>query len=190
MAVLPVYNCYHPVMREKTKPVEKIDNEITQLIENLFETLYNIDNGVGLAANQIGATKSVVVIDTSLNGKEEGSGKIVLINPEIIEFSEDKETMDEGCLSVPEFYESVTRSTAIKVKYFDENMDEKIEEVDGFLARVYQHEIDHLNGVVFTDKLSPLKKTLAKSKLNKIAKGKIIPPYDMIQADGTMTKGE
>jgi peptide deformylase len=190
MAVVPVYNCYHPVLRKPTEKVEKVDEEIKQLIQNLFDTLYNIDNGVGLAANQIGVSKSVVVIDTSMNGREEGSGKIVLINPEIIDFSEDTDTVDEGCLSVPEFYESVTRPSRIKVKYYDENMEEHIEEHDEFLARVFQHEIDHLKGTLFIERISPLKKTLGRSKLNKIAKGKILPPYDMVQADGTLTKGD
>ena len=188
MAVVPVYNGFHKVLRNKTNPVKEINDDIKQLVQNLFDTLYNIDNGVGLAANQIGVDKSVVVIDTSLNGTEEGE-KIIMINPEILEMSEETCQYDEGCLSVPELYEPVTRPEKIKIKYFDLDLKEHIEDVDDFLARVMLHEIDHLNGIVFFERLSGLRKTMAKSKLNKLAKGKIIPAYDMVQADGTFTEG-
>jgi peptide deformylase len=190
MALVPVYNCYHPVLRQKAEKVEKIDAEVKQLVTDLFDTLYNIDNGVGLAANQIGNNKAVLVIDTSMNGKEEGSGQIVMINPEILASSKETVSIDEGCLSVPELYEPVVRSESITVKFYDMEMKEYIEEVDDFLARVILHEVDHLNGILFFDHLSPLRKTLSKSKLNKLAKGKIIPGYDMVQPDGTLTKGE
>ncbi len=188
MAVVPVYNGYNPVLKKPTERVEKIDDEIKQLITDLFDTLYNIDNGVGLASNQIGVSKSVVVIDTSMNGREEGD-KIVMINPEILETSQETDSYDEGCLSLPELCEPVIRPVAIKIKYMDENWEEHIEDVSGFLARVMQHEFDHLQGKLFFERLSGLRKTLAKSTLNKLAKGKILPTYDMVQADGTLTKG-
>jgi len=201
MAVVPVYNCFHPVMRKKSEKVNNFE-EVKELITNLFDTLDEIDNGVGLAAPQIGADKAVVVIDTMFEEEDDDSKdtkdeqeievgeRIVLINPEIIDYSEDKEMAQEGCLSIPEFWEEVLRSKKIKVRYQDESMNTIEREVYGFLARVFQHEIDHLNGTLFVDRLTSLRKALSKSKLNKIAKGKILPKYDMIQADGSLTKGD
>jgi len=190
MAIVPIYNCFHPVLRQSTHEVTEMTDEVKSLITNLWDTLYNVSNGVGLAANQIGADKSVIVIDTSLKGTVEGSGPILLINPEIIYFSDEKVVDKEGCLSIPELYEDVVRSETIQIKYYDINMMEHIEEVSDFLAVVMQHEVDHLSGKLFFDHFTPLKRALTKGKLNKIARGKFITAYDMIQADGSFTKGE
>lgn len=189
MSVVPIYNCFHPILRKPTKKVVSITDEIKELINNLWDTLYNVSNGVGLAANQIGADKSVIVIDTSLNGTMEGSGQILLINPEIVFFSDELVVDKEGCLSIPELFEDVIRSETIKIKYYDIEMKEHLDDVDGFLAIVMQHEVDHLIGKLFFDHFTPLKRALTKGKLNKIARGRFITAYDMIQADGTFTKG-
>ncbi|MEI6091212.1 MAG: peptide deformylase [bacterium] len=190
MAIVPIYNCFHPVLRKPTTKVESMTDEIKSLINNLWDTLYNVSNGVGLAANQIGADKSVIVIDTSLNGTVEGSGPILLINPEITYFSEELIVDKEGCLSIPELFEDVVRSETIQIKYYDIEMNEHLDEAEGFLAIVMQHEVDHLVGKLFFDRFTPLKRALTKGKLNKIARGKFITAYDMIQADGSFTKGE
>lgn len=190
MAVVPIYNCFNPILREPTIPVTIIDDEIKVIINNLWDTLYAVSNGVGLAANQIGVNKRIVVIDTSLNGTTEGSGKILLINPEIIEYSEELVIEKEGCLSVPGMYEDITRAEQVKVRFFDINLNEHIEEYDGFLSVVMQHEIDHLNGKLFYDYFTPLKRTLTKNKLYKIHKMKYIVEYDMIDPDGILIPGE
>jgi peptide deformylase len=111
-----------------------------------------------------------------------------MINPEIVEFSDEKVIEQEGCLSVPDFYEEVERPVNILVKYLDLQEKEHIDEVTGYLARVMQHEIDHLNGILFYQRLSPLKKTLSKNKLNKIKKGIILPDYPFVLPDGTLVE--
>ncbi|MFP4527490.1 MAG: peptide deformylase [Candidatus Kapaibacterium sp.] len=185
MAVLPIYNSFHPVLKEKSVRIEAIDERISRLIDDMFETLHNVSNGVGLASNQVGATDRVVVIDLSVDEDLPQRPPIVMINPEIVEFSEYEEEDPEGCLSVPGIFEKVSRPEAIKVKYFDRNMNEVVENVSGFLARVMQHEIDHLNGILFYEKVTPLRRTLLKSKLKKIKRGDIEADYPMVNADNT-----
>jgi peptide deformylase len=188
MAVIPIYNCFHPVLREETKNIEEFNEDVNTLITNMWDTLHNVSNGVGLAGNQVGANKSIIVID--LNREEDtGIEPVTMINPELLLESEETNELQEGCLSIPEYYENVVRSAEIKVKYYDENMKEHILDVDGFLARVMLHEIDHLRGKLFTDRITPLKRALAKSKLNKIMKGKVVPDYPMMHPDGTLTDG-
>ncbi len=185
MAVLPIYNSFHPVLKNKATKVESIDDSVRKLVEDMYDTLYNISNGVGLAANQVGDKRAVIVIDLGVGEEDkELSEQITMINPEIIENSEETDDDYEGCLSIPEFFEKVVRPAKIKVKYYDLDMKETVREVDGFLARCMQHEIDHLNGVLFYDRLSGLRKTLSKNKLKKIKKGIIVPDYPMINADG------
>lgn len=186
MAVLPVYNCFHPVLRQSTEPIKEFDQELIDLVDNMYDTMYNIPNGVGLAGNQVGEKKSVVVIDTSIGQENAKPNPITLINPEILELSDDEEEMQEGCLSIPEFYENVWRPIGVKVKYFDIDMKEHIIENDEFLARVIQHEVDHLHGKLIFDYISPLRKALTKSKLRKIEKGQIDINYKMILPDGSL----
>ena len=143
--------------------------KIKQLIQDMFDTMYDA-YGVGLAAPQVGILKQVVVIDTT------GEDPHVLINPEIIETS-GSQTGDEGCLSLPGLNESVNRPSRIKIRYVDENFVEHDEEYDGFAARVIQHEYDHLDGIMFVDRLSPLRKTLIKGKLTSMSKGKYRADY-------------
>jgi peptide deformylase len=184
MAKIPVYNCFHPVLKKKTEAVSEIDDNLKKLVDDMFETMYYAD-GIGLAANQVGVSKSLLIVDTSASLKERQI-PYIMINPEITAFSDDEIEMQEGCLSVPQFYDNVVRPFNIQVKYFDLNMKEYNIEADELLSRVIQHEFDHLNGILFYERLSSLRRTLAGSKLKKIQKGKIIPDYEMIGADGKM----
>jgi peptide deformylase len=188
MSVIPIYNAYHPVLREKTVDVTEFDENTEILIDNMWETLYNISNGVGLAGNQVGEKKSVIIIDIGIGDENANSQPITLINPKITSFSDETNEILEGCLSIPDFFEKVKRPSEIEINYYDENFKEQKIEVGGFLARVIQHEVDHLNGVLFFDRLTPLRRTLSKSKLRKIENGRIIPNYPMIQANGELTQ--
>lgn len=185
MSLLPIYNCFNPVLKKKTEKVEHIDENLKKLVENMFETMYNAD-GIGLAANQVGVSKSLVIIDISRNDNFKNQPPLVLINPEIITFSEEKDEFLEGCLSIPNFYETVDRPEAIEIKFYDLNMKEHKIEANDLLARVMQHEIDHLNGILFFERLSPIKKTLAKSKLKKIKNGQVDAKYEMVNPDGRL----
>ena len=178
MAFLPIYNCYHPTIKQSTEDVKEIDGDIKKLVDDMFETMYSAD-GIGLAANQVGISKSLVIIDTSAATNEEDP-KHVLINPEIISFSDEENEFQEGCLSVPKFFENVIRPKKILVRYWDLKGKEHKFEADELLARVMQHEIDHLNGILFYERLTPIRKTLSKSKLNKIRKGITKPDYEMV----------
>jgi len=188
MAILPIYNCSNPVLKQKTMQIEQINSEIKNLAMDMFDTMRNTGNGVGLAANQVGKNLALVVID--LSGVEEYDGKgmdeLVLVNPQIIDFSEETNLYYEGCLSVPGFYEDVERPTEVKVKYL--NLDEQEIKLDcsDFLARVVQHEIDHLNGILFYEKLSVLKRTLSKNKIKAIVAGDYSVNYEMIDANNLL----
>jgi peptide deformylase len=156
-----------PVLRKISSPVEKIDDEIRKLIADMFETMYDAP-GVGLAAVQIGVPKRVVTIDATRGDEEKMP--MVFINPEIVSASGDKDSKEEGCLSIAEFYEEVERPSAVKVRYMDEKGKTKEIEADGLLARALQHEIDHLNGVLFIDHISKLKRDRVTKKFTKAAK--------------------
>ena len=141
----------------------------------MFETMYKSE-GVGLAAPQIGLGIRVVVIDASPMAEEEPSlanSKMALINPHIESFEGENVSMEEGCLSLPGIHESVTRKNTIHITYMDENFVEHDEVISGYLARVIQHEYDHLEGHVFTDRISPIRRQLITNKLQNIAKGKV-----------------
>jgi len=177
---LPVYTYNHPILKQKTQPVAEMSDTVRTLISDMFETMYHA-NGVGLAANQVGKGLSLTVIDiTDADEEAETDGPIVLINPVIEAFSEEEEEFEEGCLSLPEYRDIVVRPAAIQVRYFDKDMHETVREVDGFLARVMQHEIDHLNGVYFFERLSPVRRMLSQSKLKRIAKGDFDVPYETV----------
>lgn len=186
MAVKPVYNCFHPILNQPTFDFQNIDSNAFNLVQDLFDTLNSISNGVGLAANQIGATNSALVIN--LSGVKEYSHlkPFAMINPVIEEYSDEETDYEEGCLSVPDLYESVTRPKSIIVSYFDVHQKNHREELTGFLARVIQHEVDHLKGILFYQRFSPLKKTLTKNKLKKIRNGIILPDYPYISAEGEL----
>lgn len=184
MAILPIYNCFHPVLKKKTAEVKEFNQEIKDLVRDMFETMTNTGNGVGLAANQVGIEKSVIVIDVNQEGKPPVMPPLVLINPIITSFSDEKVEDREGCLSVPDLYEQVLRSKEIEVTYFDANMKEYKKVYSDFVARVIQHEVDHLNGILFYERITPLRRTLAKNKLRKIEKGLLLGDYPMVMPNG------
>lgn len=168
-----------PLLRKKAIEIEKSYPNLEQVIENMWETMYYSD-GVGLAAPQVGLSIRMFVVDASSGADEEpelADFRKVFINPEIIEISGDEWVMNEGCLSLPEIREDITRPDEVTIRYFDENFTEHEETYTGFAGRVIQHEYDHLEGILFIDYLSPLRKRLLKSKLLNISKGKVQPHY-------------
>lgn len=170
-----------PVLRRMTNKIDKDYPLLSELVSNMFETMY-LANGVGLAAPQIDLSISLAVIDAQPFAEKypEADGfKRVFINPEIIEVSEEKWTFEEGCLSLPELHEEVSRPCSVVVRYFDENFNEKEELLTGLRARVFQHEFDHLQGKVFVDRLSSIRRTLLKRKLNDISSGRVATSYKM-----------
>ena len=156
-------------LQQKSLCIEKVDDEILDLIEDMFETMYKA-NGVGLAAVQIGILKRLIVISVPDfdNEEEKPDFKLALINPEIIWHSEDKEILEEGCLSFPEIRDDVARYKNIKVKYVDTNGEERILEANGYIAKVLQHEIDHTNGITFIDRLESYQKRRLKRELKEL----------------------
>lgn len=177
--IYPVCIIGSPVLRQKAKEIDKDYPDLDKLIADLWETMYAAD-GIGLAAPQIGKTVRVLVIDASPLEEDDPTlkdFKKVFINAEITELSDDTELMNEGCLSIPGINEEVKRSNKIRVQYYDEHFEFHDEVYEGFAARVIQHEYDHLDGVLFTDKVAPLRKQLLKSKLLAISKGKFEAKY-------------
>ena len=179
--ILPIYIYGQPVLRKVAEDVTPEYPELKTLIANMFETL-DASNGVGLAAPQIGLAIRVVVIDLDVLSEEfpEYKGfRKAFINAHILEYDDESEkaSSEEGCLSIPGISEKVTRLTRIHVKYLDEEMQEHDEWVEGYLARVMQHEFDHLEGTMFIDRLSPLRKNMIAGKLKNILKGKFRCSY-------------
>lgn len=179
--ILPIYIYGQPVLRKVADDVTPEYPELKTLIANMFETL-DASNGVGLAAPQIGLAIRVVVIDLDVLSEEfpEYKGfRKAFINAHILEYDDESEkaSSEEGCLSIPGISEKVTRPTRIHVKYLDEEMKEHDEWVEGYLARVMQHEFDHLEGTMFIDRLSPLRKNMIAGKLKNILKGKFRCSY-------------
>ena len=160
--ILPIVKYGDPVLTTKAEKIEEINDKIKELAANMFETMYASD-GVGLAAQQVGELKMIAVMDPSAG--EDPEAKVVLINPEITETSEECEPFQEGCLSFPEIRFDVVRPTSITVKALNLDGEEVTYEDDEFLARVMQHEIDHLNGVVFIDHLRGMAKQMVKTRI-------------------------
>jgi len=154
-------------LRLKSEPVKAVDKQLRALIDDMFETMYAAP-GIGLAAIQVGVPKRVITMD--LAKKDEPKQPQVFINAEVIWASEDKATYEEGCLSIPEYYEEVTRPKTVKVKFFDTNLKPQEIEAEGLLATCLQHEIDHINGVLFIDHISKLKRDMVMKKFKKAAK--------------------
>lgn len=172
--ILPIYLYGQPVLRQKAKDIGPDYPNLKELIANMFETMYNAD-GIGLAAPQIGLDIRLIVIDLEPLAEDNPvfSGfKKVFINPVITEFSGEITKMEEGCLSLPGIHEAVERKDSIRIKYVDENFAEHDEEYSGFFARCIQHEYDHIEGVLFVDHISAIRKQLIKAKLNNLIKGK------------------
>ena len=185
--ILPIFGYGDPILKKKAQIVEKNYPDLKSLISDMFETMYNA-SGVGLAAPQIGKSIRLFIIDTSAfdnkdfeetSGFKTASLKKVFINPEIISESGEAKPFEEGCLSIPNVREIINRKSDIKLSYFDENFFHHQESFNGIIARVIQHEYDHIEGVLFTDKVSPFKKKLIKGKLNSILTGKVSVDYSM-----------
>lgn len=186
--VLPIYAYGNPVLKKEAEEISADYPKLGELIENMFETMYNA-NGVGLAAPQVGLGIRLFIVDASPFAEDEEEDgedlshledfKKVFINPEIYEESGEEWGFTEGCLSIPDIREEVMRQPKIRIKYMDENFQEYDEEYDGFAARVIQHEYDHVDGVLFTDKINPMRRRLLESRLKDIAKGKSRPGYRM-----------
>ncbi len=164
MTILTLRTEPDPILSKKTNLVTKIDDETIRQLSDMLETMYH-EKGVGLAANQVGINKKMFVMD--INDKNETPNPIKLINPEILSLSEDIVEGEEGCLSVPGVYADIERSLECSVKYKDENGKEQILKADRLMAKCIQHEIDHLNGVLFIDYLTNLKRKMVISKSRK-----------------------
>ncbi|MDO8605497.1 MAG: peptide deformylase [Phaeospirillum sp.] len=167
MAVLPILTAPDPILKSKAKRVEAVDERIRRLMADMLETMYKAP-GIGLAAPQIGVLDRVVVMD--IGKTEETREPIRMANPEIIWASDEDNTYEEGCLSVPEHYSNVVRPAEVKVRYLDEAGQHKELHADGLLATVVQHEMDHLDGILFIDHISSLKRNMILRKLLKAKK--------------------
>ncbi|MDG1780604.1 MAG: peptide deformylase [Flavobacteriales bacterium] len=173
-----------PVLRKKAEDISEDYPKLDKLIENMFETMYEA-RGVGLAAPQVGLPIRLFIVDATPFAEGEDAEpaaegfKRVFINPIIFEETGEEWPFEEGCLSIPNIREEVKRKSNLKIEYYDENWELYEEELDGVLARVVQHEYDHIEGVLFTDKLSPLRRTLLKGKLADITKGNVDVAYKM-----------
>ena len=168
MAILEVLEHPNPILKQKAVKVEAVNDDVRALLDDMLETMY-ASFGVGLAAPQIGVLKRIVVIDIAFEGQK--PEPMFLINPEIIETSEETVICEEGCLSVPEQRADVERFDSVKVKYLDYNGKECELFADDFLAIAMQHELDHLDGVLYIDRLSRVKRNMLLKKLSNLRKG-------------------
>jgi peptide deformylase len=193
MSTLPIYLYGSEVLRKKAKPVQKLDDSIIKLMYDMAETMQKA-NGIGLAANQVGELRRLLVLDVSAierSGKEEEEDEaaqsesvakiLVMLNPEVVE-EDGSIAMDEGCLSLPDLRAEVDRPEKIRVKYRDANFEEAELTAEGMLARVILHEADHLDGVLFIDRIGKTRRALLKSDLKKIEKGEVDTSYPSITA--------
>ena len=186
--ILPIVAYGDPVLRKLGKSIDKEYPALESLLENMFETMYGA-KGIGLAAPQIGLPIRIFIVDaTPFKDDEEleleernflSTFKQVFINPQIIDETGDEWVFNEGCLSIPDVREDIFRNETIKIEYLDEKFEKHTKEFSGIAARIIQHEYDHIQGILFTDKLSSLKKRLIKGKLANISKGKIRIDYRM-----------
>lgn len=180
--IYPIVVYGDPVLKKRGKDIEKGALNVKKLAEDMFETMENA-SGVGLAAPQIGKSIRMFVIDASAMAEEDNEDdelkrfKKVFINPQIIKEVGEEWDFEEGCLSIPDIREIVYRQEELTIKYFDENWVEHKETYDDMKARIIQHEYDHIEGILFTDHISPIKKRLLKGKLTNISRGKIKTKY-------------
>ena len=167
MAILELYTYPHKILAQRAEKVEKVDDEMRKFLDDMLETMYH-DKGVGLAAPQVGVSKRVIVIDDKVTEEgERGPHPLYMVNPEIIEKSEEMILFNEGCLSVPGQSAEVERHFKVKVKYLDYNGKEQVLEAEDYLAVIIQHETDHLDGILYIDRISRLKRNMIIKKLSK-----------------------
>jgi peptide deformylase len=171
MTIKPLIILPDPVLRQLSKPIERVDSDLQRLADDMLETMYDAP-GIGLAAIQIGVPRRMLVIDIAREGEEKQPQ--VFINPEVVKSSDERSVYEEGCLSIPDYYAEVERPAVVSVKYLDRDGKEQTVEADGLLATCLQHEIDHLNGVLFIDYISRLKREMVIKKFTKAAKSKAL----------------
>ena len=168
---MKIYVYESSILRTKSTEVDKVDDDLRLILDRMMKVMEKA-NGIGLAANQIGIDKRFFVLDV------EGR-KLKIINPEILEFGDELIEFEEGCLSIPGVYRNVTRPEKIRVKYMDENNEVHEELLEGLISRAFQHELDHLDGVLFIDKISPLSRNLIRKKLELMKKNSIPREFDV-----------
>lgn len=164
MAILPIITAPDPRLKKRSEPVERVDDALRQLMEDMLETMY-LAPGIGLAAPQIGENKRVIVVDVA--DRDASPAPLRMANPEVIWASQEVEVYEEGCLSLPDQTADVTRPARIRVRYLDENNENREIEADGLLATCIQHEIDHLDGLLFVDHISKIKRDIILRRLQK-----------------------
>lgn len=182
--VYPIYIFGHPVLRRKSVDIDRDFEGLDELIDNMFETMYKAD-GLGLAAPQIGKNIRLFVVDGTPISEDEPEledFKKEYINAHIVEREGERIPMNEGCLSIPNIHEDVDRESRIRIQYYDRNWEFHDEVLEGYKARILQHEYDHLDGILFTDKVSPIRRRLLKSKLSSLGKGKFEARYKTVLA--------
>ena len=167
MTIKPLIILPDPILRQVSKPIETVDGEVRKLADDMLETMYDAP-GIGLAAIQIGVARRMLVLDVSKDGEDKKP--LVFINPEIVASTDARSVYEEGCLSIPDYYAEVERPAGITVRHLDRDGKEQLTEADGLLATCLQHEIDHLNGVLFIDHISKLKREMVIRKFTKAAK--------------------
>lgn len=167
MTIKPLIILPDPILREVSKPIETMDSEVKKLADDMLETMYDAP-GIGLAAIQIGVARRMLVLDVSKDGEDKAP--LVFINPEVVSASDARSVYEEGCLSIPDYYAEVERPATITVEYIDLEGKKLTAKADGLLATCLQHEIDHLNGVLFIDHISKLKREMVIRKFTKAAK--------------------
>ena len=177
MSLLPIITAPDPRLKQACAPVELVDDEIRRLLDDMLETMYEAP-GIGLAAPQVDVLKRIIVVDVSHEDEERAPLK--MINPEITWVSDHDASYDEGCLSLPEHYAEVVRPAEIKVDYLDETGTKRVLAADGLLATCVQHEIDHLDGILFVDHISALKRNMILRKLLKTRKAQA--PSELVRA--------
>jgi len=177
--ILPIYAFGQPVLRKQTEEIEENSAELQKLIDDMFETMYE-SNGIGLAAPQIGKPLRLFIVDGSEIEDIEPEGfKEVFINPQIEDEFGNKWEFEEGCLSIPDIRANVTRHAELKINYLDRDFKEHTKTFDGMAARIIQHEYDHIEGILFTDRIAPLKRSMLKRRLESISKGRVNVGYKM-----------
>ncbi|UCG28668.1 MAG: peptide deformylase [Bacteroidales bacterium] len=180
--IYPIVVYGHPVLRRKSVEVQQGQEGLQEFIRDLWETMH-ISDGIGLAGPQVGKSLRIFVIDTAGLADEDPSlknFKSAFINPAIVERTGEREPFNEGCLSIPNIREDVVRESRIRIQYYDEDFNFHDESYDGVLSRIIQHEYDHLEGILFTDLIPPIRKRLLKGKLNAISRGKFDANYKTV----------
>ena len=169
MSIKPLILLPDPVLRRQSDPIERVDDAVLALADDMLETMYDAP-GIGLAAVQVGIPRRLLVVDCSR--EDEDQAPMVFINPQVVASSDERSTYEEGCLSIPDYYAEVERPMQVTVDYVDRLGKQQQIEADGLLATCLQHEIDHLNGILFSDHISKLKRDMVIKKFTKLAKGR------------------